>query len=173
MRAIKFRAWDKHRGESGMMLVNHTFASICVTGLFNFEGLAWMQYTGLKDKNGVEIFTDDLVNVFFTSNDGEHNHDCIYKVFINDIYGIEFRFVKLLWEISGHNQYPVCMTLSSKYGEISDDYVNQNYDRLAVKDMYGENYILRNKWKTNDYSNNIEVIGNIYETPELLENDDE
>ena len=58
MREIKFRAWDSNRG---IMLVNHTFASLADTGLGKWEGLEWMQYTGIKDRYGKEIYEGDVL----------------------------------------------------------------------------------------------------------------
>ena len=115
-REIKFRAWDKScdkmRGENG---IKDCF-SLRSDGVYNDDYIL-MQFTGLKDKNGKEVYEADIV-----IHDGE-------KIVVN--YGIQSVDA---FEGAGFN-------LWSFYGQ-----------KLGGFRLQSE----------------IEIIGNIYENPELL-----
>lgn len=122
MREIKFRAWDKD--ENGMRNWENLMSSVYdneYDTIFNDGDLILMQYTGIKDKNGREIYEEDIVK-------GEHNSlsvvewdDCI------DTDRYWSKGCGFYWNMSGG-------------------------DEPAYAD-----------------EERIEVIGNIYENPELLE----
>ena len=125
MREIKFRAWD---GEKKRMLygfdVNEHHAKQCPhwwgfdSGYIGDEEVfrvKYMQYTGLKDKHGKEIYEGDIVQ-------NDDMSDGAVGV-------VEFR--------------DGCF--------------------LDTKNWYEEH--------NNIYAKNSEIIGNIYENPELVEQD--
>jgi uncharacterized phage protein (TIGR01671 family) len=140
MREIKFRAWasndnypdgkmfypgdksfavtffgDVIHNSTDNMLEGFTWARIA------FNGLVLMQYTGLKDKNGKEIYEGDIVDVWHLPTEEEPHEDKNRA---------EVRFNKGQFWCTYYG-FPV------------------------------------HSWACNDKSA-IEVIGNIYENPELL-----
>lgn len=56
MREIKFRAWDKHVG------VFYEWNPIMMTDWLLDKDCVLNQYTGIKDKNGKEIYEGDLLS---------------------------------------------------------------------------------------------------------------
>jgi uncharacterized phage protein (TIGR01671 family) len=119
-RPIKFRVWDK-RETKGMSTQNmlydaqlHHFWQDFV----DYPGYELMQYTGLTDKNGKEIYEGDII----------------------------------------------IDTQKQKYEIIFDE----NHARYDLK-VCGENKLSQTSYFTQIYEKkHIEVIGNIFEHPELL-----
>lgn len=124
MREIKFRAWDGKK-----MLINPRFEFFNhgrngrpVMMADEHENVEIMQFTGLLDKNGKEIYEGDILT-----------------------NAIEETIVSVSWDVTGANW---------KFNE----------HKIFMDDGVG-----RGKWNLDmGYAKNCEVIGNIYENPELL-----
>ena len=123
MREIKFRAWDIQTESMRDVLVIDWVNELIdlSSGIIERRPheVILMQYTGLKDKNGVEICEGDIVETVY-------NGEVFAGVVVYDLSEVDFKVT------DG----------KEKYG--------RNFQYLAGND---EN----------------EVIGNIYENPELLE----
>lgn len=115
-REIKFRAWDKERN----FMKYHKLWDNTMPSNWDIHYIL-MQYTGLKDKNGKEIYEGDIYKMF-------------YKNYLISFYNGSF--------------------CSSIIG--TKDYTPLNW-QITIFDILEDNF-----------SNSIEIIGNIYENPELL-----
>lgn len=131
MREIKFRAWDKvnrkwadHNQLLNEIKVNASVLSPSFLTIYD-ERFDVMQYTGLQDKTGRDIFDGDIVNVYGSIISGPNHNK---KIIFTD----------------------VC-----KWKDDECKYIFKIRER---------DFGCEHSWG-NDY----EIIGNIYENPELLD----
>lgn len=126
-REIKFRVWDlKSRmiGQYPLTLKDMLNPAVCRFG--DCEGLVFLEYTGFKDKTGIEIYEGDVV-VGTTP----------FVIKIDPLELKEKQTFKVVWLDDG------CWGLMTLDGHWSESH------------QFSER--------------RLEVIGNIYENPELLE----
>jgi uncharacterized phage protein (TIGR01671 family) len=129
MREIKFRAWETPRSyHDGKMIYQESFVNNTIQYLVNEKTFnnsrIIMQYTGLKDKNGKEIYEGDIINVF--------DYDTEFLGYGNVIF---------------------------KYHSWCINWIDSRSECIMKFDEFIEN------------GREINVIGNIYENPELLESE--
>lgn len=130
MKKNKFRAWHKEK-KCWMSLHNNGYSFNPNNGQIYYEGLNvssridLMQYTGLKDKDGKEIYEGDIVRIFVP-------HDPEEKEYVSKVYELDGAFVV---DMVGH-------------------------------DIYMDVHCIG--WIPGGYE--LEVIGNIYESLDLIKN---
>lgn len=127
----KFRAWDKELKtmldvslidlKKGVLVGEHW--KFGETNSMSFDEIVLMQSTGLKDKNGKEIFEGDVVR---------YNIDVV--------------------DIKKHPTLGFYTVLNGREGFFGDGMIIEDFEKDAE-----------------EFSQIVEIIGNIYENPELLE----
>jgi len=160
MREIKFRAWDKRTRkmvETGFHVLGEVTAFDLLyqygmehgkrknePGILRMNSFILMQYTGLHDKNGKEIYEGDIISYPDTESD-----------YVDVGIGVGLKCA----EMSCYGFAPVVFALGT-FGLDCDggESLGRGFHSFEwITDTYGFTF------------KELEVIGNIYENPELAE----
>lgn len=144
MRDIKFRAWDKK--QKRMVYDFETVPYFNSHVITNYSIKDCMQFTGLFDKNGKEIYEGDIVKFY-------------------DNWG---RYYYLDSFTKNDDAMPIGVVRITTYKGVTCKFTPKRFTQFWEDQMTSGERPLKGEWNLSDSKNKWEVIGNIHENGSLL-----
>ena len=145
-RVLKFRAWDKRNKQ--MMVNELEVLSLMSDANRNYE---YMQFTGLLDKNGKEIYEGDIVK--------------------RTLHGFDEKEIKAEDSVSGRPYITRIENGNKKVQIYYVEYIAKIPEARFILRLIRQEPDIQPKFESNIFfSESCEIIGNIYEGESLLTN---
>lgn len=193
MRFLDFKIWDDNKKIMfypvgvDILSISNLLKDIC-KDLRDESKISFLKYSGAKDRNGCKIYEKDIIRVpAFRKRKGQMD---VYSKYLNKNHGFyylngvvnyreiysENRKKSCLWNRDGWKIEPVdpiaLKKLEEPIGKERDNqYVDFSYDFYKIE--YFNRYLEKKESKKicdDNYISSIEIVGSVFETPELLEN---